>query len=54
MVHYHNGKQVPAEFNGGANVVHSHKNCLEWYVTFSNTRLHQKSIIFHYSKTICL
>ncbi|KAF0925258.1 hypothetical protein E2562_015971 [Oryza meyeriana var. granulata] len=30
MVHYHNGKQVPAEFNGGANVVHSHKNCLEW------------------------
>ncbi|XP_062181174.1 protein BREAST CANCER SUSCEPTIBILITY 1 homolog isoform X2 [Phragmites australis] len=30
MVHYHNGKQVPAEFNGGANVIHSHKNCLEW------------------------
>uniref|UniRef100_A0A0E0PPV2 RING-type E3 ubiquitin transferase BRCA1 n=1 Tax=Oryza rufipogon TaxID=4529 RepID=A0A0E0PPV2_ORYRU len=30
MVHYQNGKQVPAEFNGGANVVHSHKNCLEW------------------------
>jgi hypothetical protein len=36
MVHYHNGKQVPAEFNGGANVVHSHKNCLEWYAAFSN------------------
>ncbi|CAL4909028.1 unnamed protein product [Urochloa decumbens] len=30
MVHYHNGKQVPAEFNGGASVIHSHKNCLEW------------------------
>ncbi|XP_006654630.1 protein BREAST CANCER SUSCEPTIBILITY 1 homolog [Oryza brachyantha] len=30
MVHYQNGKQVPAEFNGGVNVVHSHKNCLEW------------------------
>ncbi|TVU20642.1 hypothetical protein EJB05_36857 [Eragrostis curvula] len=30
MVHYHNGKQVPAEFNGGAHVIHSHKNCLEW------------------------
>ncbi|KAM3411673.1 hypothetical protein ACQJBY_003378 [Aegilops geniculata] len=30
MVHYHNGKQVPAEFGGGANVVHSHKNCMEW------------------------
>ncbi|KAL6609684.1 hypothetical protein ACP70R_039653 [Stipagrostis hirtigluma subsp. patula] len=30
MVHYHNGKQVPAEFNGGTNVIHSHKNCLEW------------------------
>lgn len=30
MVNYHNGKQVPAEFNGGANVIHSHKNCLEW------------------------
>ncbi|OEL22371.1 Protein BREAST CANCER SUSCEPTIBILITY 1-like protein [Dichanthelium oligosanthes] len=29
MVHYHNGKQVPAEFNGGA-VIHAHKNCLEW------------------------
>ncbi|KAG8086067.1 hypothetical protein GUJ93_ZPchr0010g9177 [Zizania palustris] len=24
------GKQVPAEFNGGANIVHCHKNCLEW------------------------
>lgn len=30
MVHYHNGKQVPAEFSRGANVVHSHKNCTEW------------------------
>ncbi|KAK3135120.1 hypothetical protein QOZ80_5BG0414820 [Eleusine coracana subsp. coracana] len=30
MVHYHNGKQVPAEFNEGTNVIHSHKNCLEW------------------------
>ncbi|KAL5231242.1 hypothetical protein ABZP36_030018 [Zizania latifolia] len=30
MVHYQKGKQVPAEFNGGANIVHSHKNCLEW------------------------
>uniref|UniRef100_A0ACD5T8Q5 Uncharacterized protein n=1 Tax=Avena sativa TaxID=4498 RepID=A0ACD5T8Q5_AVESA len=30
MVHYHNGKQVPAEFSGGANVIHSHKNCMEW------------------------
>jgi BRCA1-associated RING domain protein 1 len=32
MVHYHNGKQVPPEFNGGTGVIHSHKNCLEWYV----------------------
>lgn len=31
MVHYHNGKQVPAAFDGGAFVVHCHKNCLEWY-----------------------
>ncbi|KAE8816292.1 Protein BREAST CANCER SUSCEPTIBILITY 1-like protein [Hordeum vulgare] len=30
MVHYHKGKQVPAEFSGGANVIHSHKNCMEW------------------------
>uniref|UniRef100_A0A0D9WII5 RING-type E3 ubiquitin transferase BRCA1 n=1 Tax=Leersia perrieri TaxID=77586 RepID=A0A0D9WII5_9ORYZ len=30
MVHYQNGKQVSAEYNGGANVVHSHKHCLEW------------------------
>lgn len=30
MVHYCNGKQVPAEFNGGASVIHCHKNCLEW------------------------
>ncbi|RCV17000.1 hypothetical protein SETIT_3G183600v2 [Setaria italica] len=30
MVHYHNGKEVPAEFNGGTGVIHSHKNCLEW------------------------
>nr|CAB3464759.1 unnamed protein product [Digitaria exilis] len=30
MVHYHNGKQVAAEFDGGASVIHSHKNCLEW------------------------
>jgi BRCA1-associated RING domain protein 1 len=31
MVHYHNGKQVPAAFDAGASVVHCHKNCLEWY-----------------------
>ncbi|CAN6327654.1 unnamed protein product [Urochloa humidicola] len=30
MVHYHNGKQVPAELIGGESVIHSHKNCLEW------------------------
>nr|CAB3461012.1 unnamed protein product [Digitaria exilis] len=30
MAHYHNGKQVAAEFDGGASVIHSHKNCLEW------------------------
>ncbi|XP_039800301.1 protein BREAST CANCER SUSCEPTIBILITY 1 homolog [Panicum virgatum] len=30
MVHYHNGKQVCTEFCGGASVIHSHKNCLEW------------------------
>lgn len=30
MVHYHNGKQVPAAFDAGASVVHCHKNCLEW------------------------
>ncbi|XP_047045467.1 protein BREAST CANCER SUSCEPTIBILITY 1 homolog [Lolium rigidum] len=30
MVHYHNGKQVPTELSGGANVIHSHKNCTEW------------------------
>ena len=36
MVHYHNGKQVHTEFCGGASVIHSHKNCLEWYVALSN------------------
>ncbi|KAM0872487.1 hypothetical protein ACQ4PT_038698 [Festuca glaucescens] len=30
MVHYHNGTQVPTELSGGANVLHSHKNCTEW------------------------
>ncbi|KAL6841523.1 hypothetical protein ACP4OV_028666 [Aristida adscensionis] len=29
MVHYYNGKQVSADFNGGS-VIHSHKSCLEW------------------------
>jgi BRCA1-associated RING domain protein 1 len=51
MVHYHNGKQVRAEFNGGANVIHSHKNCLEWYVTLSNTRLHWNNIIYIFKYT---
>lgn len=46
MVNYHNGKQVPAEFNGGANVIHSHKNCLEWFVILSSARLYWKKFCF--------
>ncbi|XP_019706744.1 protein BREAST CANCER SUSCEPTIBILITY 1 homolog isoform X2 [Elaeis guineensis] len=30
MMHYFNGKPVTADFNGGVNVIHSHKNCTEW------------------------
>ena len=37
IVHYHNGKQVPAQFSGGDNVIHSHKNCMEWFVILSST-----------------
>ena len=48
MVHYHNGKQVPAEFSGGASVIHSHKNCLEWYVALSNGMLYWQTFEFQY------
>jgi hypothetical protein len=48
MVHYHYGKQVPAEFSGGASVIHSHKNCLEWYVALSNGTLYWQSFKFQY------
>ncbi|XP_073004975.1 protein BREAST CANCER SUSCEPTIBILITY 1 homolog [Typha latifolia] len=30
MVHYVNGKPVAADYTGGANVIRSHKNCMEW------------------------
>nr|XP_029116035.1 protein BREAST CANCER SUSCEPTIBILITY 1 homolog isoform X2 [Elaeis guineensis] len=30
MMHYFNGKPVAADFNGGVDVIHSHKNCTEW------------------------
>ncbi|XP_064970451.1 protein BREAST CANCER SUSCEPTIBILITY 1 homolog isoform X1 [Musa acuminata AAA Group] len=30
MMHYFNGKPVAADFNGGRNVIHSHKHCTEW------------------------
>ncbi|XP_010275915.1 PREDICTED: protein BREAST CANCER SUSCEPTIBILITY 1 homolog [Nelumbo nucifera] len=30
MLHYFNGRPVAADYNGGSNVIHSHKNCTEW------------------------
>ncbi|OVA13240.1 BRCT domain [Macleaya cordata] len=30
MLHYFNGKPVAADYNGGSNVIHSHRNCTEW------------------------
>ncbi|KAI6703383.1 hypothetical protein NL676_012519 [Syzygium grande] len=30
MVHYSNGEPVPADYNGGCRIIHSHKNCTEW------------------------
>ncbi|KAK1277173.1 hypothetical protein QJS04_geneDACA022143 [Acorus gramineus] len=30
MIHYFNGNPVASNHNGGANVIHSHKNCTEW------------------------
>ncbi|XP_048140732.1 protein BREAST CANCER SUSCEPTIBILITY 1 homolog [Rhodamnia argentea] len=30
MVHYSNGEPVPADYNGGSRIIHSHKNCTEW------------------------
>ncbi|KAH0454231.1 hypothetical protein IEQ34_016155 [Dendrobium chrysotoxum] len=30
IMHYCDGKSVAADFNGGVNVIHSHKNCTEW------------------------
>ncbi|KAK9268132.1 hypothetical protein L1049_010572 [Liquidambar formosana] len=30
MIHYFNGKPVAADYNGGSNVIHSHRNCTEW------------------------
>ncbi|XP_058098715.1 protein BREAST CANCER SUSCEPTIBILITY 1 homolog [Magnolia sinica] len=30
MLHYFNGKLVAADYNGGSNVIHSHRNCTEW------------------------
>ncbi|KAJ4880895.1 Protein BREAST CANCER SUSCEPTIBILITY 1-like protein [Raphanus sativus] len=30
MAHYHKGEPVSADFSGGSNVIHVHKNCTEW------------------------
>ncbi|CAN7132517.1 unnamed protein product [Brassica rapa subsp. narinosa] len=30
MSHYHKGDPVSADFSGGSNVIHVHKNCAEW------------------------
>ncbi|KAJ0980471.1 hypothetical protein J5N97_008726 [Dioscorea zingiberensis] len=30
MMHYFNGKPVTADYNGGLNIIHAHKNCTEW------------------------
>ncbi|XP_009108518.1 protein BREAST CANCER SUSCEPTIBILITY 1 homolog [Brassica rapa] len=30
MSHYHKGEPVSADFSGGSNVIHVHKNCAEW------------------------
>ncbi|KAG0477160.1 hypothetical protein HPP92_014001 [Vanilla planifolia] len=30
IMHYSDGKLVAADYNGGVNVIHSHKNCTEW------------------------
>ncbi|KAJ0247160.1 BRCT domain-containing protein [Hirschfeldia incana] len=30
MAHYHKGEPVYADFDGGSNVIHVHKNCAEW------------------------
>ncbi|KAG2318486.1 hypothetical protein Bca52824_011699 [Brassica carinata] len=30
MAHYHKGEPVSADFSGGSNVIHVHKNCAEW------------------------
>jgi len=35
-MHYYNGKPVAADYNGGVNVIHSHKHCTEWSVIFSH------------------
>jgi hypothetical protein len=32
MVHYLNGVPANADLNRDGNIVHSHKNCLEWLV----------------------
>ncbi|WVY93974.1 hypothetical protein V8G54_033062 [Vigna mungo] len=30
MLHYHDGKPVPADYEGGFKVTHCHRNCTEW------------------------
>ncbi|GAB2241525.1 hypothetical protein Droror1_Dr00018300 [Drosera rotundifolia] len=30
MVHYSKGTQVSADYEGGSNIIHSHKSCAEW------------------------
>ncbi|XP_042509466.1 protein BREAST CANCER SUSCEPTIBILITY 1 homolog [Macadamia integrifolia] len=30
MMHYFRGKPVASDYDGGSNVMHSHKNCTEW------------------------
>ncbi|XP_031279183.1 protein BREAST CANCER SUSCEPTIBILITY 1 homolog [Pistacia vera] len=30
MVHYYDGRPVAADYNGGSEVIHSHRNCTEW------------------------
>ncbi|KAM7258640.1 hypothetical protein ACFE04_014381 [Oxalis oulophora] len=30
MAHYHNGRSVALDFNGGTKIIHCHKECAEW------------------------
>ncbi|KAJ9691113.1 hypothetical protein PVL29_013335 [Vitis rotundifolia] len=30
MLHYFNGRPIAADYNGGSNIIHSHRNCTEW------------------------